>query len=184
MGRTEESVAQSRRAYELDPFAIIISITYPYQCYHARDYDCAIRQYHKTLEINNAWAQAHSQLGLTYSQKGMHDAAIREVSQALELRPQSSWILADMAYVHARAGRKEEAVQLLQRAKMNVWEGIPVARAYVALGEPDSAFAWLDRQSWYWPHRGHTADPALDPLRTDPRFAQLVRRVDRETGMQ
>jgi hypothetical protein len=54
----------------------------------------------------------------------------------------------------------------------------------VALGEPDSAFAWLERSSWQWPHRAVRSDPALDPLRSDPRFGRLVLRVDREMGIQ
>ncbi|MBA3341373.1 MAG: hypothetical protein H0T48_06010 [Gemmatimonadaceae bacterium] len=183
LGRSEEALQQSRRAYELDPFAVIISITYAWQCYLARDYDCAIEQHRRTLEINNAWAPAYAGAGLAYAQKRMHQAATREVSKAVELMPQSStW--ADLAYVHALSGRKEEAVQLLQRAKIGAPEGFNIARAYVALGEPDSAFAWLDRSSWQWPHRAVRSDPALDPLRSDPRFAQLVVRVDREMGIQ
>jgi hypothetical protein len=54
----------------------------------------------------------------------------------------------------------------------------------VALGEPDSAFAWFDRADWRWPHRGNRYDPALDPVRADPRFARLSQRIDREMGMQ
>ena len=111
-------------------------------------------------------------------------ARIREVSKALALQPQMSSYLADVAYVHALAGRRAEARQFLQRAKADGGETFSIARAHVALGEPDSAFIWLERSSWVWPHRAIRADPALDPLRSDPRFAQLVVRVDREMGLQ
>jgi hypothetical protein len=63
-------------------------------------------------------------------------------------------------------------------------EGYNIARPYLALGEPDSAFAWLDRSSWKWPHRALRADPALDPLRSDPRFVRLSERIDREMGLR
>jgi hypothetical protein len=52
------------------------------------------------------------------------------------------------------------------------------------LGDADSAFAWLDKSTWRWPNRAVRDDPALDPLRADPRFARLVLRVAREMGMQ
>ena len=63
-------------------------------------------------------------------------------------------------------------------------EPFTIARAHTALGEPDSAFAWLERSNWKWPHRAVQSDPALDPLRSDPRFSQLATRVERERGMQ
>lgn len=183
MGRVEEALEQSRRAYELDPFALIVTFNYAQACYFARDYDCAIEQYRRTLEINSSWAPAYSQLGLIYAQKRMPEAAVREVSKAVELLPVSEH-LANLAYVQARAGRSEQALQLVARAKEQVSEAFPIARAYVALSEPDSALAWLERSSWQWPNRAVRADPALDPLRADPRFAQLVQRVDREMGIQ
>ena len=48
----------------------------------------------------------------------------------------------------------------------------------------DSAFAWLERSRWQWPHRAVLSDPGLDPLRTDPRFARLVERVERQMGIR
>ncbi|HEU4878260.1 MAG TPA: hypothetical protein VFT21_02355, partial [Gemmatimonadaceae bacterium] len=92
--------------------------------------------------------------------------------------------LADLAYAQARGGHTSEARELLERAKRHPSEGFNIARAYVALNEADSAFAWLDRSSWQWPHRAARADPALDPLRSDARFAQLVAHVDREMGIR
>jgi hypothetical protein len=64
------------------------------------------------------------------------------------------------------------------------FEPFNVARAYVALREPDSAFAWLDRSNWLWPHRATLIDPALDPIRSDPRFARLSDRIQREMGLR
>jgi TolB-like protein/tetratricopeptide (TPR) repeat protein len=184
MGRLDEAVDQSRQAYLLDPFALIVSITYAWACYLARDYDTAIEQYRKTAEINDSWSPIYQQLGLSYSARGMHEAAIAEVSRALALAPRASGSLADLAFVYARAGRQPEAVQLLQRAKTAAPEPFAIARAHAALEQPDSAFVWLERSQWRWVHRAARADPGLDPLRRDPRFTQLSERIDRTLGLK
>jgi hypothetical protein len=114
----------------------------------------------------------------------MHDLAIREASRAVELAPRNARYVADLAYVHAVAGRRAEAKQLLKRAKANTPIPIAFARVHAALGEADSAFVWLERCPWRWPNTTVRADPGLDSVRSDPRFSQLVRRVDREMGLQ
>ena len=185
MGRLEEALAQHRRAEESDPYSLLATVNASWLRYVARDYDGAIEQSRRALELNDAWGPTYSIASLAYSHKGMHEEATRAASKAVELGGRHiSAFQANLAYVHARAGRKAEAERFLKLAKTDVWEGFNIARAYVALGEPDSAFAWLDRSSWTWPHRAVRADPALDPLRTDPRFARLVQRVDREMGMK
>ena len=185
MGRLEEAVQQSRRASELDPFAPLVLVNAAWLYYVARDYDASIELSRSALEINEVWAPAYANLSLAYAQKGMQEDAARAASKAVELGgPQISSFLAGLAYVHALAGRKEEAETFLERAKTEPWEGFSIARAYVALGKPDSAFAWLERSSWKWPHRAVRADAALDPLRSDVRFARLAERIDREMGLR
>jgi len=185
MGRAKESVEQARRASELDPFSRPVSFNHALLCYAARDYDGAIEQLLKAREINPVWPPTYAILGLVYTQKGMHGAAVEAASKAVELDGgKSTAALADLAYVLARAGRRAEAMQVLQRAKVQPREGFNIARVYSALGEPDSAFAWLDRSSWKWPHRALRADPALDPLRSDPRFTRLSERIDHEMGLR
>ena len=185
MGRVDEAVRQSRRGSELDPFSLLGTINGAAMLYLAHDYDHAIEQYQRALELNDAWAPTYSNLALAYSQKGMHEAATRAASKAVDLGGELlSEYQANLAYVHARAGRRAEAERLLNLAKADPWEGFNIARAYVALGVPDSAFAWLDRSSWKWPHRAVRADPGLDPLRSDPRFVRLSARIDREMGLR
>ena len=183
LGRSEEALRESRHAYELDPFAVIISITYAWQCYLARDYDCAIAQHRRTLEINPAWAPAYRGMGLAYAQQRMFTQGKQAARKAVELSDDPG-TLADLAYVLALSGEKKNALETLQRAKRQPFEGFHIARAYVALGEADSAFAWLGRSSWAWPHRAVRSDPALDPVRSDPRFAQLSARIEREMGIR
>ena len=184
MGRQPEAVEESRRAYELDPFALVPSSNYGWQCYLARDYDCAIDQYRRTLEVNPSYGRTHARLGFAYAQKGLLDEAIRSLQRAIEMHPERPDFVADLAYVQALREETAAARETLERAKRQPFEPFNVGRAYVALREPDSAFAWLERSRWQWPHRAVLSDPALDPLRTDPRFVRLVERVEREMGIR
>ena len=184
-GRVEEAAQLSRRWTVVDPFSLLGTVTSAWLSYVARDYDGAIEQSQRALELNDAWAPAYANLSLAYTQKGMYDEATRAASKAVELGGrQISSFQANLAYVHARAGRRAETERFLKLAKTDPWEGFNIARAYVALGERDSAFAWLERSSWKWPHRAVRADPALDPVRHDPRFVRLSERIDREMGMR
>ena len=184
-GRTQEAVELSRRSSELDPFAHLAAVNHAWMCYVARDYDCTIEQSRRPIELNDAWPPSYAIASVAYSHKGMHEEATRAASKAVALggRQISAW-QANLAYVHARAGRREEARKLLEHAKKDAWEGIYIARAHIALGESDSAFAWLERSSWKWPHRAVRADPALDPVRSDPRFIRLSARIEREMGIR
>ena len=184
LGRPREALEESRRAYELDPFAIVPSSNYGWQCYLARDSQCAIDQYRRTLEIGPAYGRTHARLGFAYAQKGMLDEAARALEKAIELHPERPDFVADLAYVQALRGETAAAKATLERAKREPFEPFNVGRAYVALREPDSAFAWLERSRWQWPHRAALSDPALDPLRADPRFARLAARIEREMGLR
>ena len=185
MGRVDEAVQQTRSASALDPLAPLGHLNAASMRYLARDYDGAIEQLQRSLELNDAWAPAYSAIGVVYALKGMDGAATKAASKAVELGGrQVSVFQANLAFVHARGGRRGEAERLLKLAKTDPWEGFNIARAYVALGERDSAFALLDRSSWRWPHRAVLADPALDPVRADPRFARLSARVEREMGLR
>jgi TolB-like protein/DNA-binding SARP family transcriptional activator len=184
LGRSREALDESRRAHELDPFALVASSNYGWQCYLARDYDCAIEQYRRTLEIDPSYGRGYARLGFAYAQKGMLDEAIRALRTAIDLDPERPDYVADLAYVQALRGDTTAAVATLRRAQGRAYEPFNIARAFVALREPDSAFAWLDRSSWQWPHRAVLSDPALNPLRSDPRFALLTARVEREMGIR
>ena len=183
LGRVSEALVQSRRVAELDPFSPTILANYGWICFFSGDDDCAVEQYLGAIEIGD-YPPAYALLGVTYARKGMHDEAMRAVRKAIDLAPHRSDFLANLAYVQASGGEREAALATLQLAKARPIEGFNIARAYVALQQPDSAFAWLERSSWQWPHRANRGDPGLDPLRSDPRFARLVVRIEREMGMQ
>jgi TolB-like protein/Flp pilus assembly protein TadD len=183
-GKQEEAVDESRRAHELDPFALVPSSNYGWQCYLARNYECALGQQLRTIELAPTWARAYTRLGLVYVQRRMLAHADSTLRKAVELAPERPDFLADLAYVQALRGDTAAARASLRQAKAHVFEAFSIARAYVGMGERDSAFAWLDRSSWQWPHRAVLSDPALDPLRSDPRFTQLTARISREMGVR
>jgi TolB-like protein/Flp pilus assembly protein TadD len=177
MGRPKEALEESRRAYQLDPFAVVTVSNYGWQCYLSRDFDCAIEQYRHTIEVGGTYGRGYQRLGLAYVQKGMLDEALAAVQKAIALSPERPDFVADLAYIQARRGENAAAVETLERAKADPFEPFNIARAYVALQQTDSAFAWLERSNWNWSHRADRRDPAMDAVRSDPRFARLSARV-------
>jgi len=189
-GRIEDAVRESRLAYEMDPFSLVGGSNYLDQLVLARQHDRAMEVARKTLEIDPAHPFTRRTLGILHARTGRYAEAERELRRVADAAPHIPDFRADIAYVVALAGRREEA-RLLLREVESLPDGprkrdaaFSIGRAHVALGEPDSAFAWFDRADWRWPHRGNRFDPALDPLRADPRFARLSERVDREMGVR
>ena len=189
-GRIDDAVRESRLAYEMDPFNLGGNTNYSDQLVLAREYDRAIALARNALEIDPRHPFSRRALGILYALKGMYPDAERELRRVAGAVPHVPDFRADLAYAVALAGRREEARRILREV-----ESLPdgprkrdaafsIGRAYVALGEPDSAFAWFDRADWRWPHRGNRFDPALDPVRPDPRFARLSQRIDREMGLR
>ena len=183
MGRGEEAIRESARAAELDPFGLVVAYNHAWQHYLERDYGRAVAQFRRTLDIG-PYPSAWRGLGFALAQQGQPDSAVAAVRQAIALAPHRTDFLADLALVEALAGRPAEARAALARAKAGPMEPFNVARAHAALGEADSAFAWLERSNWRWPHRATRDDPVLDPLRADPRFGRLSARIEREVGLR
>jgi Predicted integral membrane protein len=184
MGRPAEARDEARRAYELDPFAVIVASIHAWNCYLDHDDDCAIDRFGRAVHIGTTYGGAWEGLATSYGREAKFDSALYAVRTAIQVAPERYDFLADLAYVQALAGNEPAARESLRRAELQPREPFNIGRAFVALGEPDSAFAWLERASWLWPHRAVLSDPALDPLRSDPRFARLSERVAREMGLR
>ena len=184
MGRAKDALEESRKAYELDPFAVVTISNYGWQCYLSRDFDCAIEQYRRTIEIGPTYGRGYQRLAVAYVQKGMLDEALTAVQRSIALSPERPDFVADLAYIQARRGETDAALETMRRAKADPFEPFNIARAYVALQQPDSAFAWLERSNWNWSHRADRRDPALDAVRSDPRFARLSARIDKQMGLR
>jgi tetratricopeptide (TPR) repeat protein len=183
MGRHEEAYAEIRRAQELDPLSLAINTDIGFELYYQSQYDRAIRQLRTTLEMNPNFPLAHLWLGRAYQQKGMYDEAAAEFKKVEAVF--QGWPVAIAAAGHAAgvAGRRDEARKVLDElrdlSKQKYVTAYGVALVYAGLGEKDEAFAWLDRA---FDERSHwlvwlKLDPRWEGLRSDPRFAELVRRV-------
>jgi serine/threonine-protein kinase len=180
--RFDEAIAEGKRAVELDPLAIITTGELSADYYYARQYDEAIAQARKNIELNPSWYLAHEFICQNYIAKGQAVEAIRECQKASELDNDPS-VLSTLAYAQAASGKKEEALktvaQLTELAKRRYVPAYSFATAYAGLGDKDQAFQWLERcfQDRAWEITYIKVDPLMDTLRSDPRFADLVRRV-------
>jgi TolB-like protein/DNA-binding winged helix-turn-helix (wHTH) protein len=185
LGRTEASLAESKRALELEPLELLVGIHLGWHYYYARQYDQAIEQFRKTLELDPAFPQARRYAAWAYSQKGMHPEAIAALRAALDSREQAPEIQGELGYALAVAGRRAEALAMLEGLRSlsatRYVSAYSVALVHAGLGDRDQALAWLDKayteRSDYMPYLG--LEPMLDSLRSDPRFAALVGRVGR-----
>ena len=183
-GRFNEGVAEAIRARELDPLSLPLNNALAGRLLAAGRYDEALRQVQTTLELDEHFAPAHQTLGWVYLHGGKQDDAIREFQNALELAGAADTdIQLDLGFAYALSGRPDEARRILANLQQLYQQGIvpaaSLATLHGALGESNEAFVWLEKAY-------QERDPQLtylkagrrfEPLREDPRFGQLVRRV-------
>jgi serine/threonine protein kinase/TolB-like protein/predicted negative regulator of RcsB-dependent stress response len=181
-GRLDEAMAQTRKASELDPLSLIINNAVGRILYFSRRFDEAAEQLRKTLEMDPSFPIAHYQLGMVYAAQGRLREAITEYDN---LQPPAAVSLAPALIGNAlgRSGDAAGARRTLERlAALSTKRYVSpahVAFVYMGLGDRDQSFAWLakarDERSVFV--RFIKVDPLFDPLRSDPRFAELVKSV-------
>ena len=149
---------------------------------YARQHDEAIAQLRKTIELDRNWYLAHMVLCQSYDAKGLLPQALAECQKARELND-DPYVLAFMSHAYAVSGKRDEAVKALgqmnESAKQRYVPAYGFAVAHAGLGEKDQAFQWLERslQDHAWDITYLKVDPLMDNLRSDPRFADLVKRI-------
>jgi serine/threonine-protein kinase len=181
-GRFEEALAEARRAQELDPLSPQVGYALGRIHFLARRYDQALAHFRKMLEIAPNSDGPHYYLGRVLSQQGKHQEAISELRRAFELNRHHT-IRAWLAYVYGRAGRRKEALKLLRElealSRRERVSPIYIARIYSGLGDRENSLTWLRKA--YDERSDHAlgigVDPAYDPLRSDPRFIEILRGV-------
>ncbi len=187
MGREAESLAESQRALELDPLDLSIVIHLGWHYYMVRRYDPTLRQLQAALEMDPNFPLAHIHLGFYYEQTGKFDQAIAAFQKAINLAPGSTEPLAGLGHAYAVAGRRADARKVLEQlqefSKQRYVSAFDIAVIYAGLGDKEQAFAWLDKA--YEEHASGfsglvylAVEPRLDPLRADPRFQALLRRMN------
>lgn len=182
-GRTEESIAETNRARELDPLSLIINVSLGTRLYYARKYDLAVQQYLEALELDPTFAMAHLFLGRAYVALGRVEDAIGEFQQGIRLSGGSLAARAFLGHAYGVAGQAQNARKVLSElvaASRRVYvPAYAFAAIHTGLGENDRAIermydAYEERSGImvYLP-----VDPLADGYRTDPRFIRLLERV-------
>ena len=181
LGRYDEAIAEMRKAQDLDPLSLIINADLAELLVLAHSYDESIRQSRKTIEMDPNFALAHNQLAQAYLQKRMNDQAVAELQKATQLSGGSPTVLANLARAYVASGKKSEAIKVLndlrKRSNATYSNGPEIAVIYAALGDSDQAMNWLEKGYEERFNPGVLLRPGLDPLRSDPRFQDLARRV-------
>jgi len=182
-GRNEESLAESKRAQELDPLDPVISIHLAWLYYYGHHYDKVIEQSQMVLEANPQSFWPHFDLGWAYEKKGMFERAIAEFQKTRTLSPASTFATAGLGHAYGMAGNRAEAVQILreliEQSKKGYVPAFDVAVVYEGIGDDEHAFEWLEkayaeRSSWLVYLK---QDPRFDSLHSNPHFQDLLRRV-------
>jgi tetratricopeptide (TPR) repeat protein len=181
LGRNDEAISEMKKAEDLDPLSLIISAELAEEFLIAHRYDEAIKQSLKTMALDPFFAVARFELGQAFAQKHMYNEAIAELQKAIELSPGSTTFRSNLAYAYAVAGKRNEASKILNDLKSNSHDAFSnapeIALVYVGLGEKDQAMAWLEKAYEERFNPSVLRRPAFDPLRSDPRFQNLLRRI-------
>ena len=180
-GRIGDGIEELRKAETLDPLSLIIGADLADALCIARRYDDSLAQSRKTLEMDPNFAVAHYELGQALNQKNLYDSAIAEFKRAIELSGSNDIFLANLARAYAAQGRKDDAVKiitdLMERQRQSTSVESNIALIYVALGDDDEAMVWLEKAYHERFNPSILVRPAFDPLRSDVRFQDLLRRI-------
>ncbi|MGH9943777.1 MAG: tetratricopeptide repeat protein, partial [Pyrinomonadaceae bacterium] len=186
MGRQPEALAEMTRAHELDPLSLPINAGMGWHYFLTRQYEPAVAEYRKTLEMDQNFYLAYFLLGLAYGQLARYEEALAAYERARVLSGGGPAVMAGTARVHALTGRHAEAHAALDQlhdiARLRYVSPYYIAAVYAALGDKQQAFDWLRRacdnhsEGVIW----LALDPTLDSLRPDPQFSQLMQRVGLE----
>jgi eukaryotic-like serine/threonine-protein kinase len=184
MDRTEESLAEARRALECDPLGLVLNMHMGWHLHYSREHEKAVEQCQKTLELDPTFILAEVFLGQALEQLGAFSDAIAAFERGVDLSRRHPTYLAQLGHGFAIAGRRNDAESVLEELKelssRRYVAARGIAEIHIGLGNVDDAFAWLEqafqqRNGWLIHIR---ENPRYDRLRGDPRYADLVRRMN------
>jgi serine/threonine-protein kinase len=179
----DDALREIKRAQELDPLSATINADLATAYLHINDLNSAIEQGKKNVELNPSNAVSHRALGLAYLKQQRYKEATAELQNAVELSGRASRFLGDLGYCYAVTGNRAEALRILKELEEKYARreaaGQYLAGVHAGLGNKDQAFAWLERDFERRSGRLSTITYSenFDDLRSDPRYADLVRRM-------
>jgi tetratricopeptide (TPR) repeat protein len=184
LGRHTEGLREKNNALALDPLSVVVRSDLARMYYYARDYHQALEHFRAALAMDPDFWFAHLRLAQVYEQLGMLERAESALEEALRRCGESPFALAKSGHHLALSGRTEEARRVIERldelAKQRYVSPYDIAMIHVGLQEMDTAFYFLEKafeeRSVWLGYLG--LEPQWDPLRTDPRFNNLLRRVN------
>jgi DNA-binding winged helix-turn-helix (wHTH) protein/tetratricopeptide (TPR) repeat protein len=183
LGRIKEALLHTRHAEELDPLSLSVHIKIGRLNYWSREYNLAVAAYLKVISLNPGHARAHTRLGMAFAAQERFVDAITEFSAAQQLAGPDPHLDGFLGYAFARSGKKKQANKILHElAKRSGRIFVPAfsrALIYIGLKEYKTALDWLEKgyedRSAYMVFA--KVDPLLDPVRSDPRFGKLLKRM-------
>ena len=181
MGRHDEAVAEMKIAMEKEPLYLIQGANFAGVLMYARRFDEALEQAKKTYDLDPNFIGGRNWLAHTYNTKGMYaeSLAIAEKSWEADMP-----FFADAGFAYARTGQRDKALAVIEkwkeREKVRYVQNYWVAITYAAIGDKDGAFAALEKAYKHhdWFLQRIKVDPFMDPLRDDPRYDELVKRLN------
>jgi tetratricopeptide (TPR) repeat protein len=181
-GKGEQATVEMKRAVENDPLSVDLNFVLGWIYYQTRHYDQAIAQYRKAAEMDPKRPDAIFGIAGVFAQQGRYDLAVRDYRKVIELaggKPNPG-MLFPLAYAYARAGERRKALEILN--EMNRMPGVTAmdrAVVYVGLGDKQHALASIEKayKDREFALADLKSDPVYDPLRSDARFQDIVRRM-------
>jgi tetratricopeptide (TPR) repeat protein len=185
VGRNEEALAEIKNAVRLDPLNLKYNDNLGQEYVARRQYDLAVEQFKKVIEMDPSFASVHVDLAYAYFFMGKYDLWLQELESGASLSHQPEYvsIYKAMSKVYARSGLRaalrEWAEQEKELSKRQYEDPGQIAFIYAAMGDKDQAFAWLEKA--YKEKAGSLqyikGNRIADPLHSDPRYADLLKRM-------
>lgn len=183
LGRNDEAAKVIRRASELDPLSssIAANISMIYQLQN--NHEASVQNSLRLIELDPGYGRGYEYLGLSYLKLGRKDEAVKAMEKAVELTKRQNVVLSELGFVYGAVGKRTEALAVVKELEAkyarNEAAGREVAAVYSGLGERDKAFEWLEKDFQNRDGRLNTFrwETQFEPLRNDPRFAGLLKRM-------
>jgi TolB-like protein/DNA-binding winged helix-turn-helix (wHTH) protein/Tfp pilus assembly protein PilF len=181
LGRPKEALVEMRKAKNLDPLSLIINADLTEFLLLTHSYDESVKQSGKIIEMDSTFAIGHKQLGDAYLLKQMDKEAVAELQEAVRLSGGSPICIADLARAYVASGKNKEAMKLLSDLKKSSnpsFTNAPhIAMIYASMGDNDQAMHWLERAYEERFNPSILLRSGFDPLRSDSRFEEFMRRI-------